>query len=281
MEDLNGKVAVVTGAASGIGAALAAAFADAGCSVVLADVEKDALDARAGGLAASGATVEAVVTDVSDAASVDALAAATIERFGQVDIVCNNAGVSTFNTIDRQTLDDWRWVLDVNLWGVVHGVHTFLPIMRKQGTPGHIVNTASIAGLQSGIPFLAPYSASKVAVVSISETLRIELQMAGAPIGVSVLCPSGVGTRVLEAERNRPAALGREARTPEAEGFIATVRRQFAREAGGKTPDEVAALVLDAIRTNRFWIITHEERPSLQRRFDEILAAVPHPDAFW
>lgn len=281
MEDLNGKVAVVTGAASGIGAALAAAFADAGCSVVLADVEKDALDARAGELAASGATVEAVVTDVSDAASVDALAAATIERFGQVDIVCNNAGVSTFNTIDRQTLDDWRWVLDVNLWGVVHGVHTFLPIMRKQGTPGHIVNTASIAGLQSGIPFLAPYSASKVAVVSISETLRIELQMAGAPIGVSVLCPSGVDTRVLEAERNRPAALGREARTPEAEGFIATVRRQFAREAGGKTPDEVAALVLDAIRTNRFWIITHEERPSLQRRFDEILAAVPHPDAFW
>src|SRR5690606_5658751 len=140
--------------------------------------------------------------------------------------------VSTFNTIDQQTLDDWRWVVDVNLWGVIHGVHTFVPIMREQGTPGHVVNTASIAGLLSGIPFLAPYSATKVAVVSISETLRVELAMAGSPIGVSVLCPSGVDTRVLDAERNRPAGLGREHRTAAADGFVATVRQGFTSETG-------------------------------------------------
>jgi NAD(P)-dependent dehydrogenase (short-subunit alcohol dehydrogenase family) len=275
MDDLEGKVAVVTGAASGIGAALAEAFAAAGGSVVLADVETGSLEETAARIAATGAPVEAVLTDVSDAASVDALAKATVARFGQVDILCNNAGVSTFNTFDDQTLDDWRWVIDVNLWGVVHGVHAFLPIMKAQGTPGHIVNTASIAGLLSGLPFLSPYSATKVAVVSISETLRIELAMAASPIGVSVLVPSSVDTRVVDAERNRPVALAPETRTDAAEGFRLAVKDSFTGDAG-KTPAEVAAIVLDAIRTNRFWVITHEgERASLQRRFDDILSGAP------
>jgi NAD(P)-dependent dehydrogenase (short-subunit alcohol dehydrogenase family) len=147
--------------------------------------------------------------------------------------------------------------------------------MRSQGTPGHVVSTASIAGLQSGIPFLAPYNVTKVGVVSISETLRIELAMAGSPIGVSVLCPSSTDTRVLEAERNRPGNRGREARTDAAEGFVATVRQGFTAD-NGKTPAEVADIVLDAIRTNRFWIISHEgEREGLQRRFAEILDNAP------
>jgi NAD(P)-dependent dehydrogenase (short-subunit alcohol dehydrogenase family) len=273
VEDLDGKVAVVTGAGSGIGAALAAGFVAAGCRVMLADVERAPLEATAAALTTESGSVEAVVTDVSDAAAVDALAAATIDRFGQVDVLCNNAGVSTFDNIEQQTLDDWRWVIDVNLWGVVHGIHSFLPHMRRQGTAAHIVNTASVAGLLSGLPFLGPYSVSKVGVVSISETLRIEMAMAGAPIGVSVLCPSSVDTRVLDAERNRPQALAPEARTDEA--FRQAVQASFAGPTG-KTPAEVAAITLDAIRTDRFWIITHEgERASLERRFADILANAP------
>jgi NAD(P)-dependent dehydrogenase (short-subunit alcohol dehydrogenase family) len=275
VENLDGKVAVVTGAASGIGAALAAGFVAAGCRVMLADVERAPLETTAAALSTEGGSVEAVVTDVSDAAAVDALAAATIDRFGQVDVLCNNAGVSTFDTIEQQTLDDWRWVIDVNLWGVVHGIHSFLPHMRRQGTAAHIVNTASVAGLLSGLPFLGPYSVSKVGVVSISETLRIEMAMAGAPIGVSVLCPSSVDTRVLDAERNRPRALAPGARTDAGEAFRQAVQASFASPTG-KTPAEVAAITLDAIRTDRFWIITHEgERASLERRFADILANAP------
>jgi NAD(P)-dependent dehydrogenase (short-subunit alcohol dehydrogenase family) len=272
VDELKDKVAVVTGAASGIGAALASAFVDEGAKVVLADVEQGALDTTAAALRERGGDVEAVVTDVSDVASVEALAKAALARFGQVDILVNNAGVSTFNTIDQQTLDDWRWVIDVNLWGVIYGIHAFLPIMQAQGTPGHIVSTASIAGLHSGLPFLAPYNVTKVGVVSISETLRNELGMAGSPIGVSVLIPSSVDTRVTDAERNRPAALGREARTDAGEGFRNAVTESFTGPAG-KSPGEVAAMVVDAIRTNRFWIITHPERAALERRFTEILDA--------
>ena len=154
---------------------------------------------------------------MSDASAVDRLAATTLERFGRVDVLCNNAGVSTFNLIRDQTLDDWRWVFDVNLWGVVHGLHSFLPIMRDQGTPAHIVNTASIAGLLSGVAFIGPYCATKVAVVSISETLAQELAIEQLPIGVSVLCPSSVDTRVMESERGRPAERGVEHRTEMAE----------------------------------------------------------------
>jgi NAD(P)-dependent dehydrogenase (short-subunit alcohol dehydrogenase family) len=270
-----GNVAVVTGAASGIGAALASAFAAAGCGVVLADVEEGALEQAASALTRIGADVLAVPTDVSDASAVERLAAATIERFGRVDVLCNNAGVSTFNLLADQTLADWRWVLDVNLWGVVHGVQTFLPIMRDQGSPAHIVNTSSIAGLWSGIPFIGPYAVSKVGVVSLSETLRAELQMTASPIGVSVLCPSSVDTNVMEAERNRPAELGREARADTAEQVRLMIRDGFTGD-DGKTPAEVAAITLDAIRNDRFWIITHASaRATIEARFASILADLP------
>jgi NAD(P)-dependent dehydrogenase (short-subunit alcohol dehydrogenase family) len=270
-----GRVAVVTGAASGIGRALATVFAGAGSSVVLGDIDGAGAEAGAADIRAAGGSAEAITVDVSRSASVDELAARTIGRFGRVDVLCNNAGVSTFNLIQDQTLEDWRWVFDVNLWGVVHGVHSFLPILRSQGTPAHIVNTASIAGLLSGIAFLGPYSATKVAVVSISETLSQEFKFAQLPIGVSVLCPSSVDTRVMESERSRPAESGVERRTETAESMRLAIRDSFTGPTG-LTPAQVAERTLAAIRAGEFWIVTHPgERPSVETRFANALASFP------
>jgi NAD(P)-dependent dehydrogenase (short-subunit alcohol dehydrogenase family) len=270
-----GRVAVVTGAASGIGRALAEAFAAAGSAVVVADLDGAEAEVVASGIQAAGGEAAAVTVDVSDAAAVDGLAATTLERFGRVDVLCNNAGVSTFNLLRDQTLDDWRWVFDVNLWGVVHGLQSFVPVMRRQGTPAHIVNTASIAGLLSGVLFIGPYAATKVAVVSISETLVQELALDGVPIGVSVLCPSSVDTRVMESERGRPAALGTEHRTDAAESFRLAIRDSFTGPTG-LTPAAVAAMTIDAIRSARFWIITHpSERAAVEARFTNALANFP------
>ncbi len=270
-----GRVAVVTGAASGIGRALAEAFAAAGSAVVVADLDAVTAEVVAAGIRERGGDAEAIAVDVSDAAAVDALAAATIKRYGRVDVLCNNAGVSTFNLMRDQTLDDWRWVFNVNLWGVVNGLQSFVPIMREQGTRAHIVNTASIAGLVSGIAFIAPYSATKVAVVSISETLKQELAIDATPIGVSVLCPSSVDTNVMESERGRPAQFGSETRTEMAESVRLMIRDSFTSPTG-TTPAAVAAIVLDAIRNDLFWIITHPDvDDTLQSRFGGILAAIP------
>ena len=190
-------------------------------------------------------------------------------------MLCNNAGVSTFNLLADQTMADWRWVLGVNLWGVVHGVQSFVPIMRAQATPAHIVNTSSIAGLWSGISFIGPYAVSKVGVVSLSETLHAELRAEQSAIGVSVLCPSSVDTNVMEAERNRPTSLGTEQRTEVAESVRLMIRDGLSG-ADGKTPAEVAAITLDAIRHDRFWIITHASaRATLEARFASILADLP------
>lgn len=270
-----GRVAVVTGAASGIGRALAHAFSAAGSAVVLADIEAAPLDVVAAEILEAGGQAEPVLVDVSDAASVEHLAQATLDRFGRVDVLCNNAGVSTFNLMIDQTLDDYRWVFGVNLWGVVHGVHAFLPIMRSQDHPAHIVNTSSLGGLMGGVHCIGPYVATKAAVIALSETLRAEMTTLGVPIGVSVLCPGSTDTKVMESERVRPAALGSEQRSEMAEGMRQFVKESFTGPTG-HTPEAVADRVLAAIRDDEFWVITSPwERSIVQGRFDDVMAHYP------
>jgi NAD(P)-dependent dehydrogenase (short-subunit alcohol dehydrogenase family) len=260
-------VAVVTGAASGIGKAVATRAAAEGMKVVLADIEENALKEATDELAAAGADVIAAVTDVSDVASVRELRDRALREFGAVHLVHNNAGVGTGGPIWEVPEEDWRWVLGVNLWGVVHGIATFVPLFIQQGE-GHVVNTASIAGLTTA-PFLGPYNATKQAVVAMSETLHKDLQASGiSGIGVSVLCPGFVQTRIGESDRNRPSwAPGRDVEgAEEMRGLIQDL------VSGGIPSEQVAERVLDAVRTNTFYILTHPElRGALQTRFDDIL----------
>ena len=272
-----GRVAVVTGGASGIGRALCELLVAEGSAVVVADLDLTEATAVAAALQAGGGRAEAVTVDVADPASVDALAAEALRHFGRVDLVCNNAGVSTFNLFRDQTLDDWRWVFDVDLWGVVNGIRTFLPILQQQGGPGHIVNTSSMGGLMGGVPFIAPYAAAKAAVVSLSETLRVELAMTGSPIGVSVLCPGSTVSNVMESERARPADRGVEQRTDDAEGMRLAIKSTFTGP-DGLPADAVAARTVAAVRAGEFWIFSHpSERPIVEGRVTEILAAFPPP----
>ena len=204
MDELHGKVGVVTGAGSGIGRAVALAFAHDGMKVVLADIQADALDDAVAEVTATGAEAIGVVTDVSDAAAIEALAAATIDAYGAVHVVHNNAGVVTAGPLETLTDDDWNWVLGVDLWSVIYGIRTFLPLIREAGE-GHIVNTASTAGLQAN-PNIGPYNVAKFGVVALTETLALELGPEAA-INASVLCPGAINTRIVESERNRPDTL--------------------------------------------------------------------------
>jgi NAD(P)-dependent dehydrogenase (short-subunit alcohol dehydrogenase family) len=253
MELTPGKVAVVTGGASGIGFALADAFAGAGLALVVADVQDDARDAAVEKLAGHGVEVLGVHTDVSKEADVQALAAATMARFGRVDVVCNNAGVGGAGDPWFGPLSSWEWVVGVNLWSVIHGVRAFLPHLVTGG--GHIVNTASIAGL---IPVTsAPYDATKHAVVALSENLHNSMLTAGADVGVSCLCPGFVRTGIADSTRNWPAELGPQpTRTAMQEAMSEVTRRVIAE---GMPPAVVADLVLDAVRERRFWVFPHPE----------------------
>jgi NAD(P)-dependent dehydrogenase (short-subunit alcohol dehydrogenase family) len=251
MELTAGKVAVVTGAASGIGLALAERFARAGLDVVLADVEQPALQAASERIAGLGGKTLAVPTDVSDEAAVNALAAAAVDRFGAVHVVCNNAGVSSLADPWFGPTSAWKWVLGVNLWGIIHGIRAFLPVLAAQGE-GHIVNTASMAGL---IPGVGPiYDAAKHAVVAISEDLYRAMNVAMLPIGVSVVCPGWVRTNIMQADRNWPESLG-EAPPRAATAEVMEPHAQRAIDAG-MAPAAVADLVADAIAANRFWVFT-------------------------
>lgn len=274
MEDLEGKVAVVTGAASGIGRALADRWAADGMKVVLADVEPGPLDAARDELDASGADVLAVPTDVSDAAQVEALAAATLDHFGGVHLLCNNAGVGGGGPSWEVPLEDWSWVLGVNLWGVIHGIRAFVPHLIAQDE-GHVVNTASIAGFAYA-PMMGPYNASKAAVVAISETLQRDLELQGSKVGVSVLCPGWVNTRIHESDRNRPGG------PVERSDDLASIGREVLREVlkGGKDPAEVAHLVAAAVREGTSHIFTGDEWIDLARtRFEAVLTELPPPGA--
>ena len=254
MKLASGRVAVVTGAASGIGLALAERFARSGLNLVLADIEEPALKEAERRVRTAGVDVLSVPTDVSNEDSVQALASAAVHRFGAVHLVCNNAGVVSSTDPWFGPLSVWTWVLGVNLWGIIHGIRAFLPVLAGQ-EEAHIVNTASMAGLLPG--FSPAYDAGKHAVVAVSEDLYHTLQQAGLPIGVSVLCPGWVRTQIMDADRNWPERLG--AAPPPS--MIADAVQPYVRRAidEGSQPAAIADRVAEAVEGNRFWIIPHPE----------------------
>lgn len=259
MHELSSKVAVVTGAASGIGLALATRFTAEGMKVVLADVETAPLAAAESALRAQGAAVLAVRTDVMQEIEVERLADAAFDAWGPVHVLCNNAGVAGGGGAADfwdVAAEDWDWVLGVNFWGVLYGIRHFVPRMLAHGEPGHIVNTASVAGLLTGV-VSAPYTISKHGVVALSEALYKNLKTRQARLSASVLCPGWVNTHILDAARNRPGALQaagsvEDAMTPQRQAMMDAIRG-FVQN--GFQPDAIAARVIDAIRGDRFYIM--------------------------
>jgi NAD(P)-dependent dehydrogenase (short-subunit alcohol dehydrogenase family) len=273
MKDFQDKVAVVTGAASGIGRALAGKSAQEGMKVVLADIEESALKQAEEELKASGAQVLAVRTDVSQAGDVESLAKLAFATYGAVHLLFNNAGVVAGMSVWESSLGDWQWVLGVNLWGVIYGIHSFVPRMLAQGSEGHIVNTASASGLVSSAG-AGIYKVSKHGVVTLSETLALELATRGAKLKASVLCPEWVNTRMADAERNRPQALQNapeeQHMSPETAAMV-EVARQLGQ--AGLAPSQVAEMVFDAIRQEKFYILTNPQHTKqlVQLRTQDIL----------
>ena len=253
MNELTGRVAVITGAASGIGLAMANAFAAEGMSIVLADVDEEGLDGARRRLRDNGSRALAVPTDVRDPAALDALRDAAVSEFGAAHVICNNAGVGAGGPIWQVPLESWEWVFAVNFWGVVHGMRSFVPLLLKQGE-GHVVNTASAAGLVA-TPFLGPYSATKFAVVAASEALAMELN--GTGVGVSVLCPLWVRTRIHESDRNAPPEVAALAGGDPVFSGARDVIAGFVQ--GGLAPEIVADRVVEAVKTGGFWILPHEQ----------------------
>jgi NAD(P)-dependent dehydrogenase (short-subunit alcohol dehydrogenase family) len=268
-----GRVAVVTGAASGIGLGLCERFAAEGMSVVMADVEEPALSEASTKLAAEGARVLAVRTDVSSAEQVDELRDQAVRAFGAVHVLCNNAGVGgPHGPLWQVPPGDWEWVLRVNLGGVINGIRAFVPLLMEQDA-AHIVNTASVFGVFAGA--LGPYGISKHAIVALSETLHFQLGSEAPNVGLSVLCPGAVRTRFGSSARNRPAWAGP---VPEPTAAERASAEQFDRlqEAAGADPADVAAAVVDGIRSQRFYILTSTNRnEAIRRRGEEIIAGGP------
>ncbi|MFQ5519970.1 MAG: SDR family NAD(P)-dependent oxidoreductase [Candidatus Methylomirabilia bacterium] len=267
MEQLNDRVAVVTGGASGIGRALALALAGEGMRVILADIDEMGMADTVAAIRQRRGEALAVRADVSVLEDVQALADQAQAAFGRIHILCNNAGVGVWGGLETATYRDWQWVMGVNLWSVIHGLLAFLPRMIAQREGGHIVNTASMAGLIA-TQGLGIYNTTKYAVVGLSETLAKDLRPYN--IGVSVLCPMGVATRIRESERNRPEPLRNPVQQTKSEP-VELMGRTL-------TPDEVAARVLAAIRENQLYVITHEEGlEPLRRRLQRMEQAIRNP----
>jgi len=270
MQDLNDKVAVITGGASGIGLAFAHRFAAAGMKVVIGDIEEPALDAAVADLRKAGAEVLGVRCDVADANSVRGLASSVDEALGEAHLVCLNAGVASSGALHEQSLADWEWVIGVNLMGIVHGLDAFLPglVARDEG---HVVITASVAG-HTAYPSLGPYSATKHAAVAIAETLYNEMASVGSKVGATALCPGFVDTGIFDSARNRPERLVEVPVEPPTDEEVATraaFLEMIATEA--RQPEEVADMVYDAVLSGSFWVFTDDRHvPNIGVRHDEI-----------
>lgn len=266
MKDFAGKTAVITGGASGIGRAMGELFLEQGMNVVLADIEQDALDATVAALGARGNCI-GIVTDVSKADQVQALADGALASFGTIDVACNNAGVFTGGLLWEETLADYQWLMDVNVWGVVHGVRTFVPIMKAQAGECHIVNTASMAAV-TAMPYSGIYHMTKHAVLALSESLYHELSFHAPHIGVSVLCPEAINTGIATSERNRPAS--QAAITDSAERDL-VMEALAASVAGGIGPEVMAERVFKAMQEGQFYILSDDAwRHSANTRLDDV-----------
>ncbi len=280
MKEFKGKVAVVTGGASGIGWGIAERCAAEGMKVVIADIEEEALQKAARTLQEGGAEVLTVRTDVSKIADIEALAQKTVEEFGGAHLLFNNAGVNTDISLRKpvweNTIADWEWMLGVNLWGVIHGVKVFLPIMMRQNTECHIVNTASMAGLIAE-PQLVIYAVTKQGIIALSEGLYIQLKERNSAIGVSVLCPAFVSSRLFEAERNRPAGLKNPAEPPKPRQPAQLVS-QFNKVSPTLTPEQSADIVFKAIREGTFYIFTDPLVQELFRQRAENILEGKNPE---
>jgi NAD(P)-dependent dehydrogenase (short-subunit alcohol dehydrogenase family) len=271
MRDFTGRVAVITGAGSGLGHALARRFARAGMKLVLADLDTEALARTTAEFEASGVAAIGVPTDVRKAADVEALAARTLRAFGVVHVVCNNAGVASVGAAWESTMADWEWVLGVNLWGVIHGVRVFTPIMLAQGDEGHIVNTASVAGLIAP-PGMAAYNVSKHAVVALTESLHHDLVARGTRVRCTVVCPAYFPSGIADSERARPADLAEPGRAKSAAQQALEENLRKAVMGGKLSADDVAAAVLEAVHDERFYVLTHPRiKPAIEWRMRDIL----------
>ncbi|WP_419918645.1 SDR family NAD(P)-dependent oxidoreductase [Candidatus Poriferisocius sp.] len=268
MKDLVGKVAVITGAASGMGRAMVRKAVSEQMHVLAGDIDEAGLAETVGGLE----NAQLMLTDVTSPDANEALAIAALERFGAINLLHLNAGVLTGGFTWENTVDDWRWVLDVNLWGVIHGVRSFVPRMLEAGEPGHVVITASVGGLTSG-GLLGPYTTSKYGAVAIAESLHRELEMIGAPIGVSCLCPGPVATGIFRSERNRPDTYEDTCGPSSADAEAAAFHENLITAIDeGTNPEVIPELVFDAVRNDKFWIFPHPEfKERIAARTDSII----------
>lgn len=271
MREFRDRVAVITGGASGLGLAMARRFAREGMRLVLGDVQADALAQAVAAFEQAGVPVAGVRCDVSRQADVDALRDAAVARFGAVHVLCNNAGVAPGGLVWENSLEDWQWCLGVNVYGVIHGLRSFVPLMLAQDEPAHIVNTASVAGLLSP-PGMGIYCVSKHAVVTMTECLHHDLASKSDKVRASVLCPAYVPTGISESERNRPAALSNPVREKSADELAREEALRHAVKSGRITADQVADQVFEAIRDDRFYILTHQKiKGAIETRMQDIL----------